>query len=91
MRQPTATAHRRRRGGAMVLPVAGLVQGWLVLLAVTARLLAQRTKRSEDGVIAEYVAMGAFGVVTAVVLWGLMKALGVDVIEYMRDNILGEG
>lgn len=91
MSQPTATTHRRPRRGAVVLPVAGLVQGWLVLLAVTARSVARPAKRSEDGVIAEYVAMGAFGVVTAVVLWGLMKALGVDVIEFMRDNILGEG
>lgn len=91
MGEPTETAHRRPRGGGVVLPVAVLVQGWLVMAAATARFVARRARRSEDGVIAEYVAMGAFGVVVAVALWAAMKALGLDVIETMRRNILGEG
>ncbi|MDP9402237.1 MAG: hypothetical protein M3P85_02660 [Actinomycetota bacterium] len=91
MGEPTETARRRPRGGGVVLPVAVLVQGWLVVAAATARFVARRARRSEDGVIAEYVAMGAFGVVVAVALWAAMKALGLDVIETMRRNILGEG
>ncbi|MDP9389225.1 MAG: hypothetical protein M3Q48_15245 [Actinomycetota bacterium] len=74
----------------MMLALAVFVQGCVVLLAATARSVTRRARRSEDGVIAEYVAMGAFGVVTAVALWALMKALGVDVIDMMRRNILGE-
>lgn len=91
MSQPRTTARWRALGEGVVLPVAVLVQGWLVVAAAATGWVARRTRRSEDGEIAEYVAMGAFGVVTAVVLWAAMKALGLDVIEMMRNNIIGEG
>ncbi len=72
------------------MPVVVLAHLWVVA-AATARYVARRARRSEEGVIAEYIAMGAFGVVAAVVLWAGMKALGLDVIDMMRRNILGEG
>ncbi|MDP9389081.1 MAG: hypothetical protein M3Q48_14480 [Actinomycetota bacterium] len=89
MAQPTET-HRGRRAGGAVLTAALLLHTWLLAAARAAKAVSARARRSEQGVIAEYVAMGAFGVVTAVALWALMKALGVDVIEFMRKNILGD-
>lgn len=90
MGQATDSAHGRRQEGGAMLSLAVLVQGCVVLATAAARSVLGRTRRSEAGVIAEYVAMGAFGVVAAVALWAGMKALGLDVIDMMRRNILGE-
>lgn len=89
MPQHTKNVPRRAGGGGLMVSLALLVQGWLLLAGARALSLTRRPNRSEAGVIAEYVAMGAFGVVAAVALWAGMKALGLDVIDAMRDNILG--
>lgn len=76
--------------------VVPMVTGWLVALLSwvvnTGGAAAGRTRRDEDGfTVAEALAMAALGVVTIVAFWALMKALGVDIINKIRENILSGG
>lgn len=66
---------------------------WLATLATSAhRVTGRAVGQPEDGfTVAEHLAMGALGVVAIAALWVLMQALGVDVINAIRDNILGGG
>lgn len=58
----------------------------------TGRATGRAFGQPEDGfTVAEHLAMGALGVVAIAALWVLMQALGVDVINAIRDNILGGG
>lgn len=61
-------------------------------LAAALSALAGRAQRDESGFqVAESLALAALGVVAVVALWVLMQALGVDIIDRIRDNILGSG
>ena len=76
--------------------VPALVTGWLLALvawvASAAATAADRDRRGEEGfTVAEALAMAALGVVTIVGFWALMKALGVEIIDKIRENILGGG
>ena len=77
-------------------PVLALVTGWLLALVAwvvsVAAAAADRDRRGEEGfTVAEALAMAALGVVTIVGFWALMKALGVDIINKIRENILTGG
>ena len=91
-----------RRGRGLTWRLAGgavLVQAWVVAalsgLVNTAAAAARRAREargSEEGqALPEYLAMGALGVVTIVALWAVLRALGFDIIEKIRENILGGG
>lgn len=62
---------------------------------MTMPLLArvQRTsqdRRDEEGfAVAEILAVGALSVVALVVIFGAMQALGLDIVAWMRQQLLG--
>lgn len=58
-------------------------------LFVTARTFATRFRDEEDGFsTAELLGNAALGVVALVVIWGLLRALGVDLVAMMRTQLL---
>lgn len=74
----------RRRGGPS--------QSSLALVVGAMNCLAHRVRRDEGGfTVAESLAMAAVGVVIVVALWAAMKAVGIDVIDGIRDSIVGGG
>lgn len=61
----------------------------LLRLLVTARSLAGRFRDEDDGFsTAELLGNAALGVVALVVIWGLLRALGVDLVAMMRTQLL---
>lgn len=61
----------------------------LLRLLVTARARALRFRDEEDGFsTAELLGNAALGVVALVVIWGLLRALGVDLVAMMRTQLL---
>ncbi len=74
------------RGGGRQLPLG------LAVVVSGLTWLAQRPRRGEGGfTVAESLAMAAVGVVIIVALWAAMKAVGIDVIDGIRDSIVGGG
>jgi hypothetical protein len=58
------------------------------LLNLIARLL-DRPTRSEAGMTtAELLGNAALGVLALVVIWGMLQALGVDIVNWMRGQLL---
>ena len=56
---------------------------WRLLTLVLAR------RRSEAGMTtAELLGNAALGVLALVVIWGLLQALGVDIVNWMRNQLL---
>jgi len=56
---------------------------WRLLRLVLAR------RRSEGGMTtAELLGNAALGVLALVVIWGLLQALGVDIVNWMRNQLL---
>ena len=48
-----------------------------------------RRDRSEAGMTtAELLGNAALGVLALVVIWGLLQALGVDIVNWMRNQLL---
>jgi len=48
-----------------------------------------RCERSEAGMTtAELLGNAALGVLALVVIWGLLQALGVDIVNWMRNQLL---
>lgn len=88
----TPTDEDGRRLAVAHAAAAMLVQA-LTLLTAGAATLCRRVRdarASEDGfTVAEYLAMGALGVVAIAGLWVLMAQLGEDIIDKIRDMILG--
>lgn len=64
-----------------------MIQRLLVMLqSMPARL---RDLRKEDGLsTAELLGNAALAIAALVVIWGLLQALGVDVIDWIRTKIL---
>lgn len=61
----------------------------LLRLVVTARILTTRVRDEEEGFsTAELLGNAALGVVALVVIWGLLRALGVDLVAMMRTQLL---
>ena len=57
---------------------------WTWLMFVLAR-----RDRSEAGMTtAELLGNAALGVLALVVIWGLLQALGVDIVNWMRNQLL---
>ena len=61
-------------------------------LTETLRTTLRRLRDGEDGfTTAELLGNAALGVVALVVIWGLLQALGVDLIAMIRDQLLTTG
>ena len=61
----------------------------LLRLLVTVRTATTRFRDEEDGFsTAELLGNAALGVVALVVIWGLLRALGVDLVAMMRSQLL---
>ena len=51
--------------------------------------MLSRRDRSEAGMTtAELLGNAALGVLALVVIWGLLQALGVDIVNWMRNQLL---
>ena len=51
--------------------------------------LLDRTSRSEAGMTtAELLGNAALGVLALVVIWGMLQALGVDIVNWIRGQLL---
>ena len=62
----------------------------LIDLRVRVRDLLDRLDAEEDGFsTAELLGNAALGVVALVVIWGALRALGVDIVEMVRTQLLG--
>lgn len=62
----------------------------LVDLRVRVSDLLSRLDAEEDGFsTAELLGNAALGVVALVVIWGALRALGVDIVEMVRGQLLG--
>lgn len=49
-----------------------------------------RLHREEGGFsTAELLGNAALGIIALVVIWGLLQQLGVDVVEYVRQSLIG--
>ena len=58
------------------------------LLQVLVRMLHRRA-RSESGMTtAELLGNAALGVLALVVIWGLLQTLGVDIVNWIRGQLL---
>lgn len=85
MRNDRDVAKATRRGEPSVLSVQ-------VMVLVAGMGLARRVRRDQAGfVVAEALAMAAVGVVIVIALWAAMKVVGVDVIDGIRESIVGGG
>jgi hypothetical protein len=60
-------------------------------LPVLARVhRASQSRRDEGGfAVAEILAVGALSVVALVVIFGAVQALGLDIVAWMRQQLLG--
>lgn len=60
-------------------------------LPVIARVhRASQNRRDEEGfAVAEILAVGALSVVALVVILGAMQTLGLDIVAWMRQQLLG--
>jgi hypothetical protein len=60
----------------------------MTLTAFLVRLF-HRPERSESGMTtAELLGNAALGVLALVVIWGLLQALGVDIVNWIRGQLL---
>jgi hypothetical protein len=60
----------------------------MTLLEILVRLL-YRLERGEEGMTtAELLGNAALGVLALVVIWGLLQTLGVDIVNWMRGQLL---
>ena len=60
----------------------------MTLLNLVLHLLG-RSRRSEDGMTtAELLGNAALGVLALVVIWGMLQALGVDIVNWIRGQLL---
>lgn len=61
----------------------------LHLLTVRASEAMTRLHEDEDGFsTAELLGNAALGIVALVVIWAALQALGVDVIDFIRDQLI---
>lgn len=52
--------------------------------------LTARLHREEGGFsTAELLGNAALGIIALVVIWGLLQQLGVDIVEYVRQSLIG--
>ena len=58
------------------------------LLHLVARLLGRRARSEAGMTTAELLGNAALGVLALVVIWGLLQTLGVDIVNWMRGQLL---
>jgi hypothetical protein len=58
------------------------------VLHLLARLLDRRVNSEAGMTTAELLGNAALGVLALVVIWGLLQALGVDIVNWMRGQLL---
>ncbi len=83
------TRHENSRTGPL-----GLVIAWVAGAVAAVKTVPRRSRLDpEAGVseIAQSIALAALGVLAAVVIVAALQVLGVDVIDMIRDNIMGGG
>lgn len=56
-----------------------------------ARLRARLQQQDGIGEVAQTVAIGAFSVAVIAVIWGALQMAGVDIVNWVRDTIIGGG
>ncbi len=57
-------------------------------LIVRLMLVLQRLRTREEGFsTAELLGNAALGIIALVAIWGLLKVLGQDVVEFIKDQI----
>ena len=76
---------------------ARLASSWRAVVWVAALLssatafvaghLPRRIERSERGDIAAGLAWALLGVVAAIAIWGVLQALGIDVVDEIRSRL----
>lgn len=60
-----------------------------MLSMLIARLYAVRLARGEEGMTtAELLGNAALGVLALVAIWTVLQALGVDIVNWMRDQLI---
>jgi hypothetical protein len=52
------------------------------------RVLARRSDSEAGMTTAELLGNAALGVLALVVIWGLLQSLGVDIVNWMRSQLL---
>ena len=60
----------------------------MTLLDLLVRLLHRPTRGEEGMTTAELLGNAALGVLALVVIWGLLQTLGVDIVNWMRGQLL---
>jgi hypothetical protein len=60
----------------------------MIFLNFLARLLRARTRSEAGMTTAELLGNAALGVLALVVIWGLLQTLGVDIVNWMRGQLL---
>ena len=60
----------------------------MTLLEMLVRLLRCPARGEEGMTTAELLGNAALGVLALVVIWGLLQALGVDIVNWMRGQLL---
>lgn len=62
------------------------------LLALWPDRLLRSLRRDEEGFsTAELLGNAALGILALVAIWGLLQALGVDIVNFIREQLLGGG
>ena len=60
----------------------------MALLNLLVRLLRSRQDSEAGMTTAELLGNAALGVLALVVIWGLLQTLGVDIVNWMRGQLL---
>jgi hypothetical protein len=60
----------------------------MMFLNFLARLLRTRARSEAGMTTAELLGNAALGVLALVVIWGLLQTLGVDIVNWMRGQLL---
>ena len=63
-------------------------RGPMTLLDLLTRVLARRDRSEAGMTTAELLGNAALGVLALVVIWGMLQALGVDIVNWMRSQLL---
>ncbi len=67
------------------------LSSWLVVLRARLALRARRRRAEAGFSTAEGLAGAALAVVALIAIWAAMKAFGLDLINWMQDQITGAG
>ena len=63
-------------------------RGPMTLWTLLTRVLAPRDRTEAGMTTAELLGNAALGVLALVVIWGLLQSLGVDIVNWMRNQLL---